>query len=76
MTFPSILDNRLFIRLDLDHPLRANSFFQSETANLAHFASQLLLYDVIIIPSTDFGIVPTFNKLARYQGFRRLWRIQ
>ncbi len=59
MTSPSIIDNRLFVRLDLDHSLRANSFFQSDVSNRAHLASQLLLYDAIIIPTIDYGIIPT-----------------
>jgi len=58
MTSESIIDNRLFVRLDLDHSLRANSFFQTNIANRAHLASQLLLYDAIIIPTIDFGIIP------------------
>lgn len=58
MTSESIIDNKLFIRLDLDHSLRANSFFQTNVASRAHLASQLLLYDSIIIPTTDFGIIP------------------
>jgi len=59
MASKSIIDNRLFVRLDLDHSLRANSFFQTNVANRAHLASQLLLYDTIIIPTIDFGIIPT-----------------
>jgi hypothetical protein len=58
MTSNSIVDNRLFVHLDLDHSLRANSFFQTNVANRAHLASQLLLYDAIIIPTIDFGIIP------------------
>lgn len=59
MTSDSILDHGLFVRLDLDHSLRANSFFQINAANRAHIANQLLLYDSIIIPTIDFGIIPT-----------------
>ena len=59
MTSDAILDHGLFVRLDLDHSLRANSFFQINAANRAHLASQLLLYDTIIIPTIDFGIIPT-----------------
>lgn len=54
----SIIDSRLFIRLDLDISLKANSLFQTNPNNRAHLASQLLLYDRIIIPTKDFGIVP------------------
>lgn len=59
MTSKSIVDNRLFVRLDLDHSLRANSFFQTNAVNRAHLASQILLYDTVIIPTVDFGIIPT-----------------
>jgi hypothetical protein len=58
MTSESIVDNKLFVRLDLDHSLRANSFFLTNPSNRAHLAGQLLLYDSIIIPTTDFGIIP------------------
>lgn len=59
MTSESIVDNRLFVRLDLDHSLRANSFFQTNVVNRAHLISQLLLFETIIVPTNDFGIVPT-----------------
>lgn len=59
MTSDAIIDHGLFVRLDLDHSLRANSFFQINVANRAHLANQLLLYDSIIIPTIDFGIIPT-----------------
>ena len=59
MASESIIDNRLFVRLDLDHSLRANSFFQTNPANRAHLISQLLLYETVIIPTIDFGVVPT-----------------
>ena len=59
MPSEAIVDNKLLVRLDLDHSLRANSFFQVDIANRAHLASQLLLYETIIIPTIDFGIIPT-----------------
>ena len=58
MASEAIVDNKLLIRLDLDHSLRANSFFQTNLANRAHLISQLLLYETIIVPTHDFGIVP------------------
>jgi hypothetical protein len=58
MASESIVDNKLFVRLDLDHSLRANSFFQTNFVNRAHLISQLLLYETVIIPTVDFGIVP------------------
>lgn len=71
MKSDSIIDSRLFIRLDLDISLKANFLFQINSRSRAHLANQLLLYDKIIIPTKDFGIVPilinwlglkTFNK--------------
>ncbi|MFZ3078990.1 MAG: hypothetical protein WA109_04830 [Bellilinea sp.] len=59
MASESIIDNKLFVRLDFDHSLRANSFFQTNVANRAHLISQLLLYETVIIPTNDFGVVPT-----------------
>jgi hypothetical protein len=76
MKSDSIIDSGLHISLDLDISLKANSFFQTNLVNRAHLANQLLLYDKIIIPTKDFGIVPilinwlgmkTFNK-ALYSG--------
>jgi hypothetical protein len=59
MPSESIIDNKLFVRLDLDHSLRANSFFQTNVVNRAHLISQLLLYETVVIPTVDFGIIPT-----------------
>lgn len=79
----SIIDSRLFVRLDLDISLKANSLFQTNPNNRAHLASQLLLYDKIIIPTKDFGIVPvlinwlglkTFIKALESDAFSFLHR--
>ena len=67
MESDSIIDGRLFIKLDLDISLKANSLFQTNPNNRAHLASQLLLYDKIIIPTKDFGIVPI---LINWLGLR------
>jgi hypothetical protein len=67
MESDSIIDSRLFVRLDLDVSLKANSLFQTNPNNRAHLASQLLLYDKIIIPTKDFGIVPI---LINWLGLR------
>lgn len=58
MRSEKIIDSRLSINLNLDHTLRANSFFLTNPANRAHLANQLLLYDKVVIPTKDFGIVP------------------
>jgi hypothetical protein len=58
MSQSKIIDHRFFIRLDLDHSLKANSLFQTNSINRENLANQLLIYDEIIIPTKDFGIVP------------------
>ena len=58
MATKHIIDSRLFIRLDLSNALLINQAFAQNVKNKAHIASQLLLYDKIVIPTTDFGIVP------------------
>lgn len=67
MKSDSIIDSRLFIRLNLDISLKANSLFRINSKNRAHLANQLLLYDKIIIPTKDFGIVPI---LINWLGFK------
>ncbi len=54
----SIIDSRLFISLSLDLPLTINSLFLTNPHNRAHLGNQLLLYDKILIPTKDFGIIP------------------
>jgi hypothetical protein len=54
----SIIDNRLTINLDLSPSLFSNAQFQMNPDNRAHLANQLLLYEQLIIPTNDFGILP------------------
>lgn len=54
----TVLDSRLFIRLDAGRPTVANSLFAADPKTRAHLANQLLLYDELLIPTHDFGIVP------------------
>lgn len=58
MSSHSVIDSRLWIRLDLGDAELTNSNFQSDSAQLAHFAAQLLVYDKIVIPTKDFSIIP------------------
>lgn len=55
----SIVDARLFVRLDVDQAPVQNETFAADISNLGHLCEQLLLFETIIIPTTDFGIVPT-----------------
>lgn len=70
MKSQTILDSRLFVRLDLDHSLKANSLFQTEPANRGHLGAQLLLYEKILIPTNDFGIVPILINWLGLSTFR------
>lgn len=58
MSNSKILDHRFSIRLDFDHTLKSNSFFQTNPKNRENLANQLLIYDQLIIPTKDFGIIP------------------
>ena len=58
MVAKSIIDSRLWIRLDLESSHRKNTQFSENVSNKAHLASQLLLYDNVLIPTKDFGILP------------------
>jgi hypothetical protein len=58
MSSSKIIDHRFFIRLDLDHSLKANSQFLTNQQNRENIANQLLIYDEIIIPTKDYGIIP------------------
>lgn len=72
MRSDAIVDSRMSINHNLDHTLKVNSFFLINRANLAHLANQLLIYDKIIIPTKDFGIVPI---LIYWFGLRNFEKI-
>jgi hypothetical protein len=59
MPASTIVDSRLFVRLEIDTDLKPNLEFASNPGVRGHLASQLLLYDKVAIQTTDFGIVPT-----------------
>jgi hypothetical protein len=71
MNCSKIIDHRFFIRLDLDHSLKANSLFQTNAQNRENLANQLLIYDEIIIPTKDFGIIPILINWFGLETFRR-----
>jgi len=58
MKSDTIIDSRLWISHDLTRTEERNAAFRANSANRAHLANQLLLYDRIAIPTNDFGIVP------------------
>jgi hypothetical protein len=54
----AIMDGSLYPRHYTSYLEQRNGSFFSEPSTLSHFASQLLLYEHIIIPTNDFAIVP------------------
>lgn len=58
MPATSVVDSKLLVRLDLSNALASNLRFGGDLRNLAHLSSQLLLYEQVLIPTHDFGIVP------------------
>jgi len=54
----SLIDDNLFIKRDLSNPSQVFGALATDRQLLGHFASQLLLYDRLIIPTYGFGILP------------------
>jgi hypothetical protein len=69
MTHETILDYSLFIRHDFGNVLTANSDFMRKQTYRAHFLGQLMLYEAIMIPTMDFGIVPILINWLGLDGF-------
>ena len=76
MKSDQIIDNKLYIHQDLGISLEHNSKFQINKNNIEHFANQLLLYDRIIIPTKDFGIVPVLINWMGLDLFEKLLKSQ
>jgi len=72
MTSKSIIDSRLFIRHDLTPTPKTNLNFSLNPSNKSHFASQILIYDSILIPTLDFGIVPILINWLGLDNFKKL----
>ena len=58
MRSEAIVDSRLSINVSIEHSVDVNSRFLTSSSSRAHLANQLLLYDRIVVPTKDFGIVP------------------
>jgi len=54
----ALIDSKLFIKHELTGTIGTNENFGNKPENKAHFATDLLLYDQVIIPTHDFGIIP------------------
>lgn len=65
----SIVDGRLYVAHDLSPTMGANAALANDAARRAHFASQLMVYDRIVIPTSDFGVVPA---LLQWAGEKRM----
>lgn len=70
MNTSSIVDTRLYISLGLRPSLINNSLFLVDLRSKSHLASQLLIYDDIIIPTKDFGIIPALVNWMGLNAFR------
>lgn len=53
-----ILDGRLWPRLGFEYAPSVNAGFKNNKSHKGHLANQLLLYDKVILPTNDFGIIP------------------
>jgi hypothetical protein len=66
-----IIDNNLYIRHDniITGFYKNNYDFQNNFFIKGHLATQLLLYDKIVIPTKDFGIIPVLIKWLGLESF-------
>jgi hypothetical protein len=65
----AIVDSRLHVKHDFTPANLRNKEFLSEPENSAHLANQLLLYEHLIIPTNDFGIVPALIQWLGIKNF-------
>jgi hypothetical protein len=65
----AIVDSRLHAKHDLGRADVRNAHFFGQPANRAHFGSQLLLYEHVIIPTNDFAIVPALIQWLGQEHF-------
>ncbi len=68
----SILDGQLLVRLDLGPSPLQNDAFAWDRANFAHLINQLLIYDRVLIPTYDLGIVPALLQWIGLEALRDL----
>ena len=71
-----IIDTRLLIPLDLGSSIAANTAFAQDVQGRGHLAIQLLIYDTLIIPTKDFGIVPILAKWMGMAAFQDALKAQ
>lgn len=69
MSSDTIIDSRLYVRHALDDASWINDQFGHTKTNAGYLSSHLLLYDRIVIPTLDFGIVPAIIGWIGLQSF-------
>jgi hypothetical protein len=58
MSSTSLLNTKVWPRVGLDHAPTKNNQLRSRRDYMSDLAQQFILYDRIVIPTNDFGIVP------------------
>jgi hypothetical protein len=69
MPSDQILDSTLFVRFNLDDAVTQNLAFSADATARGGLAMRLLLYDRVLIPTTDCGIVPTLIEWLGIEAF-------
>jgi hypothetical protein len=65
----AIVDCRLYVKHAIGREDRVNAAFFGDPANKGHLASQLLLYEHILIPTNDFAAVPALINWLGLENF-------
>lgn len=60
------------VRLGLDGGQQKHLQFLQDRTHVGHLGFQLLLYDTVVIPTKDFGIVHTLSEWCGLNGLRHL----
>jgi hypothetical protein len=71
-TLTSVLDAKLFIKLDLSSDPGVTLGFQEAPEIGAHFVNQLLLFDSIVIPTYDMGVIAAITSWLGAEAFKEL----
>lgn len=58
MPSDSLLDSQLLVRPEITSAHESNMVFGYDRTNLAHLVNEMLLYERIVIPTYDLGIIP------------------
>jgi hypothetical protein len=66
MNRSSILNSRIYPRIGLDNASTINKYFEINNQYRGNLAEQLLLYDKIVFPTNDFGILSMLNNWLGY----------